>query len=60
MSGKSDKSTNSRTAKDYKKTVETSLGRSKLSPVQMSGKSDKRTHESPQSTLKITKKTHSW
>ena len=39
-----------------KKTVKTALGRSKLSPVQMSGKSDKSTHESPPITLKIMKK----
>ena len=56
MSGKSDKSTHSRTAKDYKNTVKKSLGRSKLSPVQKSGKSDKSTCESPQTTLTITKK----
>ena len=35
--------------------VKTSLGRSKLSPVQKSGKSDKSTRESPPTTLKITK-----
>ena len=57
MSGKSDKSTHTHTTKDYKKTVKTSLGRSKLSPVQKSGKSDKSTHESPQLLLRLQKNT---
>ena len=60
MSGKSDKSTHTHTAKNYKKAIKTALGKSELSPIQMSGKSDKSTHEYPPTTLKITKKTHSW